>query len=169
MEISRDAAGEALVSGSKTVETVQAFLLLAVYPVPKKKWLDDRSWLYMGTAIRYIYPPECQSPRIDPISMSGQACTGAAARPDARRAGRTGELERHPHLDELLLRGRLARDAVWQDGDGQARRLSRPQNSARVVQVAEQRPVRHRPLWLCRAAAVDGAVQEGMWREWSRL
>ena len=47
-------AGEALVMGSKSVETVQAFLLLAVYPVPKKKWTDDRSWLFMGTAIRCV-------------------------------------------------------------------------------------------------------------------
>ena len=52
MEIAHDAAGETLVSGPKIVETVQAFLLLAVYPMPRKKWSDDRSWLYMGAAIR---------------------------------------------------------------------------------------------------------------------
>lgn len=66
-DIAVDAAGEALVSGAKTVETVQAFLLLAVYPVPKKKWVDDRSWLYMGTAIRSAYlsaylPSEIDAP-----------------------------------------------------------------------------------------------------------
>lgn len=53
MDIARDAAAEALVSGEKSVETVQGFLLLAVYPIPQKKWSDNRSWLFMGAAIRY--------------------------------------------------------------------------------------------------------------------
>ncbi|KAI0818535.1 hypothetical protein BC629DRAFT_1587894 [Irpex lacteus] len=52
MDIARDAAAEALVSGEKSVETVQGFLLLAVYPIPQKKWSDNRSWLFMGAAIR---------------------------------------------------------------------------------------------------------------------
>ncbi|KAI0341773.1 hypothetical protein BDW22DRAFT_272046 [Trametopsis cervina] len=52
MDIGRDAAAEALVSGKKSVETVQAFLLLAVYPLPEKKWTNNRSWLLTGAAIR---------------------------------------------------------------------------------------------------------------------
>ncbi|KAI0693284.1 hypothetical protein BC835DRAFT_1088575 [Cytidiella melzeri] len=52
MDIAQDAASEALISGQKSVETVQAFLLLAVYPVPQKKWTDCRSWLLAGVAIR---------------------------------------------------------------------------------------------------------------------
>lgn len=52
MDIARELAAEALVRGPKTVETVQAFLLLAVYPRPEKKWADNRSWLFMGAAIR---------------------------------------------------------------------------------------------------------------------
>jgi transcriptional regulatory protein LEU3 len=52
MEFAKDAAGKALTESSKSVDIVQAFLLLAVYPVPKRKWSDDRSWLLMGVAFR---------------------------------------------------------------------------------------------------------------------
>ncbi|KAG6818171.1 hypothetical protein H0H87_000076 [Tephrocybe sp. NHM501043] len=53
MEFARDAAGRALIDGSKSVDVCQAYLLMSVYPVPKKKWAEDRSWLLMGVAIRY--------------------------------------------------------------------------------------------------------------------
>lgn len=56
MDFARDAAGRALIDGSKSVDVCQAYLLMAVYPVPKKKWMDDRSWLLMGVAIRYCIP-----------------------------------------------------------------------------------------------------------------
>ncbi|KAL0946983.1 hypothetical protein HGRIS_013130 [Hohenbuehelia grisea] len=52
MNLARDAAGKALIDSSKSVDVCQAFLLLAVYPTPKKKWAQDRSWLLMGVAIR---------------------------------------------------------------------------------------------------------------------
>jgi hypothetical protein len=53
MDFARDAAGRALIDGSKSVDVCQAYLLMAVYPIPKKKWAEDRSWLLMGVAIRY--------------------------------------------------------------------------------------------------------------------
>ncbi|KAF8163242.1 fungal-specific transcription factor domain-containing protein [Crassisporium funariophilum] len=67
MEFARDLAGKALVEGAQSVEICQAYLILAVYPVPKKKWAEDRSWLLMGVAIRMAIelelndppPPEC--------------------------------------------------------------------------------------------------------------
>lgn len=52
MEFARDCAGKGLVEGDRSVEVCQAYLILAVYPVPKKKWVEDRSWLLMGVAIR---------------------------------------------------------------------------------------------------------------------
>lgn len=52
IDIARDAAAEAMIMGRQDVETVQALLILAVYPVPAKKWLEDKSWLFMGAAIR---------------------------------------------------------------------------------------------------------------------
>ncbi|KAK7466977.1 hypothetical protein VKT23_004040 [Stygiomarasmius scandens] len=51
-DFARDAAGKALVEGSKSVDICQAYLLLAVYPIPKKRWTEDRSWILMGVAIR---------------------------------------------------------------------------------------------------------------------
>ncbi|THH20668.1 hypothetical protein EW146_g709 [Bondarzewia mesenterica] len=52
MEFARDAAGKALVDGSKSVDVCQAYVLLGVYPTPGKKWVKDRSWLFMGIGIR---------------------------------------------------------------------------------------------------------------------
>lgn len=49
-----DAAGKALVQGRKTVDECQAFLLVSVYPSPKRKWEDQRGWLYMGIALRFV-------------------------------------------------------------------------------------------------------------------
>ena len=53
LEFAEDAARKAL-NGPKNVDVCQAFLLLAVYPKPKKKWAEDNSWLLMGVAIRYL-------------------------------------------------------------------------------------------------------------------
>lgn len=50
-DFAHDAAGKALIEGSKTVDVCQAFLILSVYPVPKKRWAEDRSWLLQGAAI----------------------------------------------------------------------------------------------------------------------
>ncbi|KAJ7219201.1 hypothetical protein GGX14DRAFT_549692 [Mycena pura] len=47
-----DAAATALINGCSGVDVCQAYLLLAVYPIPKKKWVDDRRWLFIGVAIR---------------------------------------------------------------------------------------------------------------------
>ena len=46
------AAGTALISGPKTVETVAAYILLSLYPLPKRRWEEDRTWLFLGLAIR---------------------------------------------------------------------------------------------------------------------
>lgn len=54
MEFARDLAGKGLVEGYRGVDVCQAYLIMAVYPVPKKKWAEDRSWLLMGVAIRWI-------------------------------------------------------------------------------------------------------------------
>ncbi|KAF9457171.1 fungal-specific transcription factor domain-containing protein [Collybia nuda] len=62
MDLARDAAGRALIDGSKSVDVCQAYLLMAVYPVPKKKWTEDRSWLLMGVAIRMAIELELNQP-----------------------------------------------------------------------------------------------------------
>lgn len=52
MHYAQLAAGTALISGQKTVEVCQAYILLSLYPVPVRRWEDNRSWLYLGLAIR---------------------------------------------------------------------------------------------------------------------
>ncbi|KAH9929980.1 uncharacterized protein B0H18DRAFT_1117054 [Fomitopsis serialis] len=52
MKYARLAAGTALIGGQKSIEAVQAYLLLSLYPVPARRWEDDRSYLYLGLAIR---------------------------------------------------------------------------------------------------------------------
>ncbi|KAF9264819.1 hypothetical protein L218DRAFT_986810 [Marasmius fiardii PR-910] len=62
LEFARDAAGKALVGGQKGIDICQAYLLLGVYPVPKKKWAEDRSWLFQGIAIRMAIELELNQP-----------------------------------------------------------------------------------------------------------
>lgn len=52
MQYAQQAAGLALISGAKNVEMCSAYILLSLYPVPAKKWEDQRGWLYLGLAIR---------------------------------------------------------------------------------------------------------------------
>jgi hypothetical protein len=52
MHYAQLAAGSALISGHKSVETVSAYILLSLYPVPAHRWEEDRSWIYLGLAIR---------------------------------------------------------------------------------------------------------------------
>ena len=53
MHYAQLAAGTALISGNKNVEMCQAYLLLSLYPVPARKWDDQRTWLYLGLAVRF--------------------------------------------------------------------------------------------------------------------
>ncbi|KAJ4480604.1 fungal-specific transcription factor domain-containing protein [Lentinula edodes] len=61
-DFAREAAGQALVDGAKKIDICQAYLLLGVYPSPKKKWAEDRSWLLMGVAIRMALELELNLP-----------------------------------------------------------------------------------------------------------
>ncbi|KAH9949980.1 hypothetical protein B0H21DRAFT_832802 [Amylocystis lapponica] len=52
MKYARLAAGTALIGGQKSVEIVEAYILLTLYPAPARRWEEDRSWIYLGLAIR---------------------------------------------------------------------------------------------------------------------
>ncbi|TRM57554.1 fungal-specific transcription factor domain-containing protein [Schizophyllum amplum] len=52
MTFARTAAGKALVDGFKSVDACQAYLLLGTYPMPKRNFADDRSWMFLGVAVR---------------------------------------------------------------------------------------------------------------------
>ncbi|KAG8736497.1 hypothetical protein FRC11_002610, partial [Ceratobasidium sp. 423] len=52
MHFAKQSAATALIDGWKSVELVQAYILMSVYPVPARRWEEDRTWLYLGLAIR---------------------------------------------------------------------------------------------------------------------
>jgi hypothetical protein len=52
MHFAKQPAANALIDGWKSVELVQAYILMSIYGVPARKWEEDRSWLYSGLAIR---------------------------------------------------------------------------------------------------------------------
>ncbi|CCL98870.1 uncharacterized protein FIBRA_00877 [Fibroporia radiculosa] len=52
MHFARRAAADGLLNGWKSVELSQAYILLSTYAVPARRWEEDRSWMYIGLAIR---------------------------------------------------------------------------------------------------------------------
>ncbi|KIJ52331.1 hypothetical protein M422DRAFT_222838 [Sphaerobolus stellatus SS14] len=52
MNFAKIEAGQALVTGLKSVELVAGYILLSLYPVPSTRWEEDRGWLMLGVAIR---------------------------------------------------------------------------------------------------------------------
>lgn len=64
MHYARLAAGTALIGGRLNVEVVQAYTLMMLYPVPCRRWEEDRTWIYLGLAIRSVFCyhafPACQ-------------------------------------------------------------------------------------------------------------
>ncbi|EKM82737.1 hypothetical protein AGABI1DRAFT_53161, partial [Agaricus bisporus var. burnettii JB137-S8] len=67
MDFARDIAGQMLVDGSQSIDVCQAYLIMAVYPTPRKRWAEDRSWLLMGVAIRMAMELGLNQP---PLGMS---------------------------------------------------------------------------------------------------
>lgn len=62
MHYAQAAAAEALIGGVKNVEMASAYILLSLFPVPARRWDDDRSWLYLGLAIRVATDLNLQKP-----------------------------------------------------------------------------------------------------------
>jgi hypothetical protein len=44
----------ALINGKKDVNMCHAYILMSLCPLPVKRLEDQRSWLYLGLAIRYV-------------------------------------------------------------------------------------------------------------------
>ncbi|KAH7345760.1 hypothetical protein B0J17DRAFT_641065 [Rhizoctonia solani] len=68
MQEARTMAGLALTTWSKSVEIVQAFILLATFPPPSRRWDEDRSWLYLGYATRMAGDLQLNRPAEHPFS-----------------------------------------------------------------------------------------------------
>ena len=66
MHFAKHAAANALITGWKSVELAQAYIILSVYGVPARRWEEDRGWLYTGLAIRYA----CDSAHIQDVELT---------------------------------------------------------------------------------------------------
>jgi hypothetical protein len=71
MDLARQEAGAAFLICQKRVEVVQAYYLLSLYPITARRWEDDRSWIYLGQAIRVamdmnLHHPNTAKPRDEP-------------------------------------------------------------------------------------------------------
>ncbi|KAF7305100.1 hypothetical protein MKEN_01225200 [Mycena kentingensis (nom. inval.)] len=58
----RDAAGTALTDGTIGVDICQAYLIFSVYAPTERKWIEDRSWLFMGVAVRMAMQLQLNQP-----------------------------------------------------------------------------------------------------------
>ncbi|KZV87959.1 hypothetical protein EXIGLDRAFT_192404 [Exidia glandulosa HHB12029] len=52
MDITKKMAGDAMMNMAKSIEHCQAFILLASYPAPDRKYSENRNWMYSGVAFR---------------------------------------------------------------------------------------------------------------------
>ncbi|PVG01932.1 hypothetical protein CPB86DRAFT_751962 [Serendipita vermifera] len=52
MHFAMGSAASSLMDSKKSVELCQAYLLLSIWPLPSRKYDEDRTWLYLGLAIR---------------------------------------------------------------------------------------------------------------------
>jgi hypothetical protein len=52
MHFAKSEASAALIKGWKSVELCQAYILMAVYCPPARRWEEDRGWIFTGLAIR---------------------------------------------------------------------------------------------------------------------
>ncbi|KAG8820410.1 hypothetical protein FRC17_010157 [Serendipita sp. 399] len=52
MHFAMTSAASSLMDSKKSVELCQAYLLLSMWPLPSRKYDEDRAWLYLGLAIR---------------------------------------------------------------------------------------------------------------------
>lgn len=54
MQCAQHVASTIFVHGQKNIELVHAFLILSLYPPLAQSRQDDRSWIYLGFAIRSV-------------------------------------------------------------------------------------------------------------------
>ena len=55
MRYAHMSAGMALINGKKDVDMCHAYILMSLCPLPVKRLEEQRSWLYLGLAIRFVW------------------------------------------------------------------------------------------------------------------
>ena len=121
MNCARLAGGSTLIGGQKSVETVAAYLLLSLWPVPARKWEEDRGWVYLGLAIRYAvhlcYTVTIPNPTMMPQDRDGYQPAPPAYGQATERTTCSRDSEPNTRVAELLQHGPLVRVAVWEGAD----------------------------------------------------
>lgn len=98
-------AGTALISGTKNEEMCAAYLLMQLYPVPAKRWDEDRSWIYLGVGIRHVglFLPNSTVYLIDmPQDRTGHQSQQTNCDQATQRASCAATSQPHSDLAELL-------------------------------------------------------------------
>ena len=159
------AAGTALIGGQKSVEVAHAYILLAFYPVPSRRWEYDRS--YFGVAIRSAHPLSSVSLAYQPFHPQHRHRSQPAPpehREATERAARMQNAEPHLRMAELFQPQLLDGLAVRQDVNHRQPRLhSEPVRLLEEYLTVQYRPVRpgsvpHEDLQ--RLCALDRTDQE---------
>jgi hypothetical protein len=82
MHFAKSEASSALIHGWKSVELCQAYMLMAVYGPPARRWEEDRGWIFTGLALRVAMDLNMHVP---PAAVGR---TGLGERPERERLNR---------------------------------------------------------------------------------
>lgn len=91
----------------KSVELCQAYLLLSVWPLPSRKYDEDRAWLYLGLAIRMAMDLNLHLPtNVDIVGEQQEREVLVSVMNTFLSYHRlTIPIEPHSHMDHLLQHG----------------------------------------------------------------
>ncbi|KAH8813808.1 fungal-specific transcription factor domain-containing protein [Flagelloscypha sp. PMI_526] len=108
MHFAKHAAANALIDGWKTVELVQAYILMSVYAVPARRWEEDRSWLYTGLAIRIATDLNLhRTPSIKPSTATSLPSASPHSGSGSTPGGKSVKKEKEIKEREILNRTRI--------------------------------------------------------------
>lgn len=107
MHFAMTSAASSLMDSKKSVELCQAYLILSVWPLPSRKYDEDRAWLYLGLAIRMAMDLNLHMPTNADIVSEHQEreILVSPPRPFLLHLPLTFPPEPNSHLDHLLQHG----------------------------------------------------------------
>jgi hypothetical protein len=89
MHFAIGSAASSLTDSKKSVELCQAYLLLAIWPLPARKYDEDRTWLYLGLAIRMAMDLNLHLPtKLEWLSEQQEREVSVTIPPYMERSGR---------------------------------------------------------------------------------
>lgn len=117
-----------LISSTLLILFKKAYLLMSVYAVPARRWEEDRSWLYLGLAIRIATDLNLHQP--------SSAAVSAVANPNANTSVTAGNVNGNSALNGPGVAGSGARHSQTQNQypSHAAPTSSLPSNSSNFAQ-----------------------------------